>query len=190
MRKWRLFGLVPGGVCLLIFMVIVFSVEMAFADTPAIPKDVEKLLKGYVQNIKYAEDFLEIQKKAGESGEGLWFKETEQLEQKESLKDRILLTVDLERDFVVIKNISDKVIDFTGYVLVSVKGNQQFTLPVLALKPSETVTVTSGKNARHDPPRYLLWTKKHIWNNDGDPAELWSPAGELVASWPSESINN
>jgi hypothetical protein len=65
--------------------------------------------------------------------------------------------------------------------LVSVEGNQRFTFPTIVLKPGETVTVTSGKNARHDPPKYLLWTKKYIWNNDGDPAELLTPDGEIVA---------
>ncbi len=95
----------------------------------------------------------------------------------------LLLTVDLEKELVVIKNVSDKTIDLTGYVLVSVKGNQQFTFPAIALKPGETVTVTSGKNAQSDPPRYLLWTKQNIWNNNGDPAKLLAPDGKLVVAY-------
>lgn len=95
----------------------------------------------------------------------------------------LLLTVDLEKELVVIKNVYDKTIDLTGYVLVSVKGNQQFTFPTVILKPGETVTVTSGKDARSDPPRYLLWTKQNIWNNDGDPAKLFTPDGKLVATY-------
>lgn len=150
------------------------------------------LLEGYAQvatfppNVKYVERFLEAQKKAREAGAGLWsisIKE-EQAGQSESINGGLSLKVDLEEELAVIKNISNKTIDLKGYVLVSTKGNQRFTFPSVVLKPGETVTVTSGKNARHDPPHYLLWTKKYIWNNDGDPAELWSPDGKLVASWP------
>ncbi len=147
------------------------------------------LLEGYAQvatfppNVKYVERFLEAQKKAREAGAGLWSIE-EQAGPSESINNGLSLKVDLEEELAVIKNISSKTIDLKDYVLISVKGNQHFIFPSTILKPGETVTVTSGKNARHDPPRYLLWTEKNIWNNDGDPAELRSPDGELVASWP------
>ena len=114
----------------------------------------------------------------------MWSLESEKLEQKESVKAGLSLTVDLKAELAVIKNVSKEPIDLTGYVLISVVGDQRFTFPSIELKPDEAVTVTSGKNAQHDPPRYLLWTKKNIWNNNGDPAELRSPDGELVASWP------
>jgi len=148
------------------------------------------LLEGYAQvatfppNVKYVERFLEAQKKAREAGKGLWSFESETHGQKESAKGGLSLTVDLKAELAVIKNVSKKPIDLAGYVLISVVGDQRFTFPHIMLKPGETTTVTSGKNARHDPPRYLLWTKKYIWNNDGDPGELRSPDGELVASWP------
>lgn len=148
------------------------------------------LLEGYAQvvtfppNVKYVERFLEAQKKAREAGKGLWSFESETPGQKESAKGGLSLTVDLKAELAVIKNVSKEPIDLTGYVLISVVGDQRFTFPSIELKPGEAVTVTSGRNARHDPPRYLLWTKKYIWNDDGDPAELRSPDGELVASWP------
>ncbi|MEN2996645.1 MAG: thermonuclease family protein [Acetomicrobium sp.] len=148
------------------------------------------LLEGYAQvatfppNVKYVERFLEAQKKAREAGKGLWSFESETPGQKESAKGGLSLTVDLKAELAVVKNVSKKPIDLAGYVLISVVGDQRFTFPPIMLEPGETATVTSGRNARHDPPRYLLWTKKYIWNDDGDPAELRSPDGELVASWP------
>ncbi len=148
------------------------------------------LLEGYAQvatfppNVKYVERFLEAQKKAREAGKGLWSFESEIHGQKESAKGGLSLTVDLKAELAVVKIVSKKPIDLAGYVLISVVGDQRFTFPHIVLEPGETATVTSGRNARHDPPRYLLWTKKYIWNDDGDPAELRSPDGELVASWP------
>lgn len=109
----------------------------------------------------------------------------EQAEQEnKNAKGKLSLVVNLVKELAIIKNISDEAIDLTDYSLLSVVGDQEFVFPEIILKPGETVTVTSGKNARDDPPRYLLWTKKSIWNDKGDPAELYDADGELVATCP------
>ncbi len=86
--------------------------------------------------------------------------------------------VDLKAELAVIKNVSKEPIDLTGYVLISVVGDQRFTFPSIELKPDEAVTVTSGKNTRHDPPRYLPWTK----NTYGTMTETLQNSGRLMGS--------
>lgn len=144
------------------------------------------LFEGYAQvstfppNVKYVERFLAAQRQAREAGSGLWAGEGTST----GGRSPVTLTVDLAAELASITNVSDSSLDVTGWVLVSVKGNQRFTFPPLVLAPGETVTVTSGRGARHEPPRYLRWTESYIWNNDGDPAELRDAGNELIARWP------
>lgn len=124
------------------------------------------------------------QKKARETGAGLWSPETERAEQKENTKAGLWLTIDLKESSLLSKTVLEEPIDLTGYVLVSIVENQRFTVPSIELKSGETVTVISGRNARDEPPEYLLWTKKYIWNDDGDLTDPRTPNGKLVAIWP------
>ncbi|MGG3737523.1 S-layer homology domain-containing protein [Aeribacillus pallidus] len=100
-------------------------------------------------------------------------------------KGKIKITnVDLENEVVSIKNEDTKDIKLTGWKLVSVEGNQTFQFPDnYVLKAGATVYVTSGKNAKDQPPIYLKWTNSYIWNNDGDKAELYNSEGEKVSEF-------
>ena len=90
----------------------------------------------------------------------------------------IIETVDLQNEIVVIKNNSKVDVDMTGWKLVSVKGNQVYYFPDnFILKAGASVSIASG-NAEGD----LKWTKNNIWNNDGDPAELYDNNGNLVST--------
>ena len=93
----------------------------------------------------------------------------------------VTLVVDLQADEARITNGGDAELNLRGWILVSVTGNQRFTLPDVKLAPGGTVTVTSGPNARDDPPSHIQWTRRYIWNNDGDPGELYDASGKLVA---------
>ena len=69
----------------------------------------------------------------------------------------------------------------TGWVIVSVKGNQRFGFPNgYVLAAGASVTVQSASKAEHNPPAILRWTTDNIWNNDGDPAELYDNKGNLI----------
>jgi len=70
----------------------------------------------------------------------------------------------------------------SGWVIVSVKGDQRFSFPDgFVLKAGQSVTVQSGSKAQNNPPSILLWTTSNIWNNEGDPAELYDNKGNLIA---------
>ncbi|CAN0220894.1 unnamed protein product, partial [Chrysoparadoxa australica] len=92
-----------------------------------------------------------------------------------------LVSVDLDSEIVTIKNTSTTDQDMTGWKIVSVEGNQTYDFPSgYILKAGATVYVTSGRNAKEEPPTYLKWTGSYIWNNEGDSAELYNAKGEKV----------
>ncbi|MCD4715013.1 MAG: lamin tail domain-containing protein [Clostridiales bacterium] len=89
-----------------------------------------------------------------------------------------ILSVGLESEQVIIKNDSSVSVQMKGYTLVSVRGNQVFIFPDYLLDGSKTVTVYSGKGSGD-----LKWTGSYMWNNDGDPAELYDPNGNLISNF-------
>lgn len=74
---------------------------------------------------------------------------------------------------VIIKNKSDKTVDISGWMLLSVKGNQKFFFPNGTKIPGEKIKVVSERGAK-DGENQLKWTGRYIWNNDGDEAELYN----------------
>ncbi len=80
-----------------------------------------------------------------------------------------------------ITNVRAQTLDLSGWTLVSVTGNQRFTFPAgTKLAPGKTITVVSGPRAQAGPG-VLVWTRRYVWNNQGDAAELWDRQGQLVA---------
>ncbi len=92
----------------------------------------------------------------------------------------VTLSVNLRTEEATITNTGDSELSLGGWVLRSVTGDQRFTFPSMTLAPGASVVVTSGQNARNDLPRYLQWTRRNVWNNDGDPGELYDASGSLV----------
>jgi len=91
--------------------------------------------------------------------------------------------VDLKGETVVIKNNSNKKEDISGWKLVSVKGEQSFIFPAgTFLESGASITVATGRKAKAGP-RVIIWTKAYIWNNDGDPAQLYDDQGKLVEEY-------
>lgn len=94
----------------------------------------------------------------------------------EAMSNGILITdVDLSAEEVIIKNNSDIVVDMKNCVLLSTVGNQKYVFSAFILNPGEIVTVYSGKGSGD-----LKWTGSYVWNNDGDPAELYDSEGNLL----------
>ena len=93
----------------------------------------------------------------------------------------VSLRVDLRAETAVVTNNGSETLTLRGWTLVSVTGGQRFTFPDVTLAEGQSVTVTSGSDARHDPPRFIRWTRRNVWNNDGDPGELYDAGGALVA---------
>jgi hypothetical protein len=93
----------------------------------------------------------------------------------------IISNVDKSAEIVTIKNTGGSDVSLSGWVLVSVTGNQRYTFPSYTLKAGASVTVASGK-ATGD----LKWTTSYVWNNDSsDPAQLYDSAGNLVSTFGS-----
>lgn len=91
----------------------------------------------------------------------------------------IISGVDKAAELVTIKNNGTSDVVLTGWVLVSVTGNQRYIFPSFTLKAGGKVTVASG-GASGD----FVWTSSNIWNNSSsDPAQLYDSQGSLVSTY-------
>ncbi|GAW92475.1 lamin tail domain-containing protein [Calderihabitans maritimus] len=91
--------------------------------------------------------------------------------------------IDLKGEVVTIKNTGGAAVDISGWKLVSEKGNQTFTFPSGTVIPAgEILKIVSGPNAQAGPST-LVWTKRYIWNNKGDPGALYDAQGKLVSRY-------
>lgn len=87
--------------------------------------------------------------------------------------------VDKRAELVTITNTGAAEVDLTGWVLLSVTGNQSYTFPSVVLRPGQSLTVASG-GAVGD----LIWTAEHVWNNtSSDPAHLYDADGSLISRY-------
>lgn len=94
-----------------------------------------------------------------------------------------IIKVDLKAEIVTIKNTGEIPVDLSGWNLFSLKGEQNFFFPAgTKLEPGEKIKIASGKKAQSGPG-IIIWTRKYIWNNNGDPAKLYDQNGNLVSSY-------
>lgn len=91
-----------------------------------------------------------------------------------------IVSKDLVDEIVGIKNNGSEAVSLKDWQLISIEGNQVFLFPNVTLQPGKIIYVTSGTDAR-EGQNYLKWTKKQIWLNDGDAAQLKNAKGELVS---------
>ena len=94
-----------------------------------------------------------------------------------------LISKDLEAEIVAIQNNSSEAVNLQGWQLISVEGNQVFNFPNINLAPGKTIYVTSGSDAK-SIGNSLEWTKKQIWVNSGDAAQLKNAKGEIIRELP------
>ena len=92
----------------------------------------------------------------------------------------VSLSVNLTTERVTITNTGRTSIDLRGWELVSLTGDQRMKFVLGQLQSGRSIIVTSGAKARSDPG-YYLWTRRSIWDINGDPAELYDPQGNLRA---------
>lgn len=90
-----------------------------------------------------------------------------------------IIALDKINEFIILKNVSDFDINLKGWVIVSVRGNQQYIFDSYVLKPGQQVKI--GDSARS--PVDLYWLEgRGIWNNSSsDPAELYDDKRNLVS---------
>lgn len=91
-----------------------------------------------------------------------------------------IISKDLIEEVVVIQNTGSEAVSLKGWQLVSVEGHQLFNFPNIVLQPTKKLNITSGANAYEDK-HTLKWTKRQIWANSGDKAQLLNAKGEIVS---------
>ncbi len=90
--------------------------------------------------------------------------------------------LNLETEVVRIKNTGEENRDLSGWKLVSVQGQQTFHFPAdTIIKAGEAISVVAGPDATSGSNQFV-WDDWYIWNNNGDPAELYDAEGNLVSS--------
>ncbi|MBI9015210.1 MAG: lamin tail domain-containing protein [Clostridiales bacterium] len=106
-------------------------------------------------------------------------------EQKSSTSDETssdspleITRLSLSKEEIDITNKGAESVNLSGYTIVSVTGNQTFTFQSYVLEPNQTVTVYA-RGGEGD----IKWSGSYIWNNDGDPAELYDNVGNLIYTY-------
>lgn len=86
-------------------------------------------------------------------------------------------------EYVAITNTGTEPVNLSGWRLESVvrgQAEQTYRFPLDYVLPAGgTVRVYSGSGANL-PSDGLFWTEEHMWNNQGDQAELYDAEGNLV----------
>lgn len=130
-------------------------------------------------NVRYVGRFVAAQQQARAARKGIWsdepFAGTAQVR---------IERVDLVGEEVVLVNMGEESVDLSGWILVSVAGNQRFRFPSgTVIEPGRRLVIRSGLDAT-DGPGVLVWTKLEVWNDEGDPAQLRDADGKLVSRFP------
>ena len=96
-----------------------------------------------------------------------------------------IIALDKRAEHAVIRNEGDAPINLRGWTLVSVKGNQAWTVPFdFELATNEIVTIHALAGA-NDGANLSSGFGSNIWNNsERDPAVLLNPDGEEVSRFP------
>lgn len=88
---------------------------------------------------------------------------------------------------VVISNNTADTVNLSNWKLVSEVGAQEYIFPEGTEIPAQgQLKLVSGRGAKVDQPGVILWNNSYIWNNEGDPAVLYDPSGQLVSRFPRE----
>ncbi|TDX45520.1 MBL fold metallo-hydrolase [Orenia marismortui] len=91
--------------------------------------------------------------------------------------------LDLKKELVIIKNSSNKKLDISNWKLISLRGKQEFIFPKgTVIRPGKNLTIVSGRRAKKAKGQ-IVWTKKYIWNNQGDFAQLYNSKNQLVSEY-------
>ena len=93
-----------------------------------------------------------------------------------------IISKDLDAELVKVKNNSSEAVNLNGWQLISVEGDQVFYFPNITLQLGETISISSGPDAK-ESDAILKWTNKQIWLNTGDAAKLVNTKGEVVSEF-------
>ncbi len=146
------------------------------------------VLNGYAHNYPYFpfnEEYMRIfhdsELYARKNDLGLWkTNESQSTQQSNKVQNsgrlKITYIKATSRDeYVEIKNESKGSINLKGWKIKSAP-NQWYSLPDFTLSPGQSIQIHSGSSASGQ----FVWTKRYIWNNDGDTCWLYDPSRREV----------
>ncbi len=86
-------------------------------------------------------------------------------------------------EYLQIKNTSNSDVNLNGWKLTSEPIDKQiFMFPNIILHAGESIYIHSGRGAKTHKLQGInvVWTKKYMWNNDGDACTLIDPVGNVI----------
>jgi len=109
-------------------------------------------------------------------------------QQKQETKKSVVITgLDVKEEMVTLENKSAETVDMSYWKLVSKKGYQTFDFPEnYKLQPGESIYIGSGAHKQHFK-KYIHWLSDHLWNNNGDKAQLYNDQGDLVDEYEASA---
>jgi hypothetical protein len=85
------------------------------------------------------------------------------------------------KEYVEIANQGIGSQDLSGWTISGSKGDETFTFPSgYVLAAESTVRLHSGRDGVDAPPHEIYWTRKTVWNNQGETVYLRDAQGNLV----------
>lgn len=90
-----------------------------------------------------------------------------------------IIRVRCDRELVDVRNMTDGDRDLSGWVIHD-HGGTSFTFPDGYVLPAGRIVRIWSGGGSGGPYRELAWTRRHIWNQDGDRATLRRPDGRRV----------
>jgi len=104
-------------------------------------------------------------------------------DKKDSTATLIIASMDIDGTYFKIRNGTTETIELRGWTLRSRETGAEFPFPdSLSLKAGDSVAVYAGPDARQKPKdkSELAWVADHIWEPNGDSAQLVNPGGAVV----------
>ncbi|MBI9013894.1 MAG: lamin tail domain-containing protein [Clostridiales bacterium] len=111
--------------------------------------------------------------------------DTETTENTDTIVDKgslEIVALDKGMEYITIKNTSEEAIDITGYMILSVRGEQSFHFPSYIIEGNSTVKI--GDEDKNSDVNFHWLDGRGTWNNSSsDPAELYDVNGVLIDRW-------
>jgi len=98
-----------------------------------------------------------------------------------------ITSLDLDRQFIHIRNSTTDPISLDGYKLCSRETKEEFKFPSkIILQPADTITVWVGSNYvnKNNPPKEVVWMSENesIFDGNGDAVFLINPSGQTMST--------
>ena len=91
-----------------------------------------------------------------------------------------IYSLDIESEYVYLRNYSDHDISLKGWKLRSEKDNKEYSFPDQVLTPGMAVRIVSGVDYQDYPPQQYNWSTEEVFDDSGDSVQLLNDQVEVV----------